>query len=108
MQLIYDAVKGPDPMVDATGYVVTLGNYDGVHIGHRALLKKAQEEAERRNLPLLIFTFWPHSGDKVPGRKVQRIYNEEQKQYLLEQLVPEALLLRFAFDETLRDMDEAV
>lgn len=108
MQLIYDAVKGSNPIPDTEGYVITLGNFDGVHIGHRALLEKAQEEAERRQLPLLIFTFWPHSGELVPGRKIQRIYNEEQKQLLLEQLVPEAVLLRFAFDEKLRDMDETV
>lgn len=108
MQLIYDAVHRSEPVLSEKGYVITLGNYDGVHIGHRALLERAGEEAKRRNLPLLIFTFWPHSGELVPGRKIQRIYNEEQKQRVLETILPDAVLLRYAFDETLRDMDEAV
>jgi riboflavin kinase/FMN adenylyltransferase len=43
-----------------TGGVVALGNFDGVHHGHQALLAHAQEKAVELGAPLLAFTFEPH------------------------------------------------
>ena len=43
-----------------TGGVVALGNFDGVHHGHQALLAHAQEKAGELGAPLLAFTFEPH------------------------------------------------
>ncbi len=40
--------------------VVALGNFDGVHLGHRAVLSRAGEEARRRDGLVVAATFWPH------------------------------------------------
>jgi riboflavin kinase/FMN adenylyltransferase len=40
--------------------VVTLGNFDGVHRGHRAVLDRLLEEARVRGLPAVAVTFDPH------------------------------------------------
>lgn len=40
--------------------VVALGNFDGVHLGHRAVLARAVEEARRRDGLVVAATFWPH------------------------------------------------
>ena len=40
--------------------VVVIGNFDGVHLGHQALLTKARDLARARNLDLTIVTFEPH------------------------------------------------
>jgi riboflavin kinase/FMN adenylyltransferase len=42
------------------GGVVAIGNFDGVHRGHRAVLEKALGEAARRRVPTLALTFEPH------------------------------------------------
>lgn len=42
------------------GGVVAIGNFDGVHRGHVAVLGQALEEARRRGLPALVLTFEPH------------------------------------------------
>lgn len=42
------------------GGVVAIGNFDGVHRGHQAVLDKALAEAERRAVPALVLTFDPH------------------------------------------------
>ena len=42
------------------GGVVAIGNFDGVHRGHQAVLERALAEAERRNVPALVLTFEPH------------------------------------------------
>ena len=40
--------------------VVAIGNFDGVHRGHQAVLERAREEADRRGVPALVLTFQPH------------------------------------------------
>lgn len=42
------------------GGVVAIGNFDGVHRGHQAVLDKALAEAGRRGVPALVLTFHPH------------------------------------------------
>lgn len=41
------------------GYVVTIGNFDGVHIGHQALLAKVKAKAKELHVPSLVITFEP-------------------------------------------------
>ena len=42
------------------GCVVTIGNFDGLHIGHQAMLSEAKAQADKRKLPLLVMSFDPH------------------------------------------------
>jgi len=43
-----------------TGSVVALGNFDGVHRGHQALLAHARQLADGLGAPLVVLTFEPH------------------------------------------------
>ena len=45
---------------DLRGGVVAIGNFDGVHRGHQALLARAQEIAVREGKPWGVVTFEPH------------------------------------------------
>jgi riboflavin kinase / FMN adenylyltransferase len=40
--------------------VVALGNFDGVHLGHQEVLRRAVEEGRRRNMKVIAATFHPH------------------------------------------------
>ncbi len=42
------------------GAVVALGNFDGVHLGHRAVIASAIEMAREKGRPALAVTFEPH------------------------------------------------
>ena len=58
---------------DSTGCVVTIGNFDGVHLGHRMLLERLFEKSKELNLPSALITFEPQpreffAGEKVPAR----------------------------------------
>lgn len=44
----------------AHGAVVAIGNFDGVHRGHQALLTRAREIAAEKKCPLAVLTFEPH------------------------------------------------
>jgi riboflavin kinase/FMN adenylyltransferase len=50
-----------DIPADAKGAVVTLGNFDGVHLGHQAVIAEAATIARAANRPLAVLTFEPHT-----------------------------------------------
>ncbi|MEL0028383.1 MAG: bifunctional riboflavin kinase/FAD synthetase [Perlucidibaca sp.] len=55
------------------GNAVTIGNFDGVHLGHQAMVRALGEEADRLGLPALVMCFEPQpleffAGDQAPGR----------------------------------------
>ena len=47
----------------ATECALTIGNFDGVHRGHQAMLALLKSEAQHRNLPSCVMTFEPHPRD---------------------------------------------
>jgi riboflavin kinase / FMN adenylyltransferase len=49
-----------DVPVACHGAVVAIGNFDGVHRGHRALIAEAKAQAEARGAPLAVLSFEPH------------------------------------------------
>ena len=66
------------------GCVVAIGNFDGVHAGHRHLLGVAKAEAELRGLPLVVLTFEPHPRSVLrPEVPLKRLSTLEGKAGLL-------------------------
>ena len=47
----------------APGCALTIGNFDGVHRGHQAMLALLRNEAAHRNVPSCVMTFEPHPRD---------------------------------------------
>jgi len=45
--------KGPRP-------IVTMGTFDGMHPGHRALLQRVKQLSKQENTLSVVLTFWPH------------------------------------------------
>ncbi|MEC8380506.1 MAG: bifunctional riboflavin kinase/FAD synthetase [Myxococcota bacterium] len=67
--------------------VVTIGNFDGVHLGHQKLLKRAIEEARQNQLPSCVYTFEPSPRSLLsPNRSVPRIVSWDEKIALLFEL----------------------
>ena len=40
--------------------VVTIGNFDGIHLGHQLIIRRLVEEARRENCPAIVISFDPH------------------------------------------------
>ena len=47
----------------APGCALTIGNFDGVHRGHQAMLALLRSEAAHRGVPSCVMTFEPHPRD---------------------------------------------
>jgi riboflavin kinase/FMN adenylyltransferase len=39
---------------------ITIGSFDGVHLGHQNLIRQLVRSAEQNSLPSIAITFWPH------------------------------------------------
>jgi riboflavin kinase / FMN adenylyltransferase len=48
---------------DFTNCALTIGNFDGVHRGHQAMLALLKNEAQHRKIPSCVMTFEPHPRD---------------------------------------------
>ncbi|HMN21617.1 MAG TPA: bifunctional riboflavin kinase/FAD synthetase [Ottowia sp.] len=57
---IFRGLRHPDI---APGCALTIGNFDGVHRGHQAMLALLRGEAARRGVPSCVMTFEPHPRD---------------------------------------------
>ncbi len=66
------------------GGVAAIGNFDGVHLGQRALLERVAERADELDVPSLAVTFDPHPLKILdPARAPQRLTTNEQREELL-------------------------
>ncbi len=82
---------------DAPPAVATIGNYDGVHLGHQAILRRVVEDARAQGLPSLLISFSPHPlSVLVPERKPRLLQTRGQKLECLRQTgLTDLLLLEF-------------
>lgn len=66
-------VLATDPMLPPHGLigaVYAIGNFDGLHLGHRAVIERAVALAKERAAPSALLTFEPHPADFFAGRSV--------------------------------------
>jgi len=76
------------------GCVLTIGNFDGVHLGHREILKAAKTAAVRRATKLAVMTFEPHPAAILqPDRLTGVLTTLDLKSRLLRELGADRLVV---------------
>jgi len=81
---------------------IALGNFDGIHIGHQALIGACIRCANEHALTPSVFTFSNHPNNVIAGKPVIRnIITFEEKAHILERMGIENLF-SFEFDESMR------
>lgn len=86
------------------GCVATIGNFDGVHRGHKALLARLKSEGEALGLPTTLITFEPQPREYFRGREVPaRLTRLREKLWLLERVGVDRVLC-LPFNERLASM----
>jgi riboflavin kinase/FMN adenylyltransferase len=92
------------------GCVATIGNFDGVHLGHQALLSNVVKTAKSLGLPSLVITFEPQPLEYlIPQKSVPRLTRLREKFYLLSKAgIDNILIIRFDEDFARLTADEFI
>ena len=86
------------------GRVIALGFFDGVHLGHGALLKRCRQEADRLGVEAAAVTFDRHPASALTGRKVPMLSTLTRREQLMKGQYAMDRLIVLPFDETLRSL----
>lgn len=102
MQIIRDRKNVPP---SAKGGIVVIGNFDGVHRGHQAVIGQAVDLAETAKAPLVVLTFEPHPRSYFrPDDAPFRLTPFQNKAHHLEALDVD-VLMALDFDAELAGME---
>ena len=82
--------------------VIALGFFDGVHLGHAALLRRTVEEAARRGVTPAVFTFDRVPKEVITGIPCPLINSPEDRKDLLRRLYGIEEILMVPFDDEMR------
>src|SRR5689334_15065608 len=88
----------------ARSATVTIGNFDGVHRGHREILKRVNENAKANGRASAVLTFYPHPAQVLrPAEAPTLLETIDQRLARLETCGVEGTLIA-RFNRTLAEM----
>jgi riboflavin kinase/FMN adenylyltransferase len=91
MLVLHDPLRQTDL---PRGCVATIGNFDGMHIGHQAIIRGVIERARELGRPSCVITFNPHPLSIVaPDRVPKQILTLAQKEELMRDIGVDAMLV---------------
>ncbi len=91
------------PQSYARSYI-TIGNFDGVHLGHQAIIRTMVQQAEDKEKPVIVVTFFPDPSDFFnPKRKAFYLTSPSEKKERLCQMGVDHVLT-FEFDRRFSEL----
>ena len=84
--------------------VIALGFFDGVHLGHAALLNKARQEAQRLGCAAAALTFDHHPDEVIFGKKTPLLNTLPQRERLMKEDFGMDEVITLPFDRAMMQM----
>jgi riboflavin kinase/FMN adenylyltransferase len=100
-----ELIRGPVNLRERhRGCVVTIGSFDGIHVGHQALLTRLCEHAARLSSPTMLLTFEPMPREYLmPERPPARLTSWRERWHILSRCGIDFMCV-LRFDERLRNL----
>ncbi|NUO18234.1 bifunctional riboflavin kinase/FAD synthetase [bacterium] len=91
--------------IRSAGTVVTIGSFDGLHMGHRQILNRVMNNAQQRGAVPMAVTFDPHPRSFLAGdqRNISMLYSLEERLKLIETVGIEHVYI-IEFMESIRNL----
>lgn len=91
---------------NSTDYtILTIGTFDGVHLGHQKVLERLTKEAKNNNLKSTVLTFFPHPRTVLnPNKPLKLINSVNERTDLLSKSKIDNLIIH-PFDKTFSELD---
>ncbi|OUR93966.1 riboflavin biosynthesis protein RibF [Flavobacteriales bacterium 34_180_T64] len=75
--------------------VITIGTFDGVHIGHQKIIERLVKIGQEKDLKSVVLTFFPHPRMVLqPEFKIQLLHTIEERQNMLSQIGLDELVIK--------------
>ena len=99
-----ELIRGLVNLHGRQGCALTIGTFDGIHLGHQALLRRLKEHAARLSAPTVVLTFEPTPREYLaPQSAPARLTSFRERWRVLQSTGVDSLLL-LRFDEGLRNL----
>ena len=79
-------VTTPEQLSEGRRAGITIGNFDGVHIGHQKLIRRTLEVCRENGLDCVVVTFWPHPRAVLSGQPMVPLADQGMRRRLLAKL----------------------
>ena len=90
-----ELIRGLHNLKKQPGCILTIGNFDGIHLGHQEILKRLVSKSQKMGLPSLVVSF-SVTPETFFGRPKARLSSFRDKHLFLESMgVDKHLLIRF-------------
>jgi len=104
MQIVENVLEAP---AAASGMALTIGSFDGVHLGHLRIVEQLVQTARRKKIPPALMTLRPHPREFFSPRTAPNILTSDaQKERLLREAGIEALYY-LPFDASVANLSPA-
>ena len=85
--------------------ILTIGTFDGVHLGHQKVLERLTNSAKENNLESTVLTFFPHPRTILnPNKPLKLINSVKEKTELLNRSKVDNLIIH-PFDKNFSELD---
>jgi len=101
LQVFHD-IEGAARIIKASA--VAIGNFDGCHLGHQALLNSTYQYSQEHGISATVLTFYPHPVEILrPEVTLERLTTASEKLLILERLGMNFTLVQ-KFDRKLAEL----
>ena len=76
---------------DLSRYLCAIGSFDGLHAGHRELLRSAAESARAKGLPFVAITFSPDPSEVLSAQSPRKLLSNDERVRTLAAAAPDAV-----------------